>query len=80
MATVTRKGNLYFVTAEEDEVFTLDRPVKKVNLQGKTISFPSLFGYPISFTGDFFGSAFYVEEYGEFANENYWDSVEIPQS
>lgn len=39
MATVTRKGNLYFVTAEEDEVFTLDRPVKKSICRGKQSHF-----------------------------------------
>lgn len=80
MATVTRKGNIYTVTAEEGEVYRLDRPCKKIFVQGIVLEFPSIYGYPISFTSDIVDGCFSVEEYGEVANENYWESVEIPQT
>lgn len=79
MATVTRIGNVYEISASNETV-RLDRPIKKAQIGDVVIEFPSIYGYPITLVPDLVTPNIIVHEYGEFANEHYWDSVEIPQS
>ena len=80
MATVTRTGNIYTVAQEGEAVFVrLDRPIKKALLKAGTIEFPSIYGYPITLPLQFSGNTITVYEYGEVANEHYWDQQSVPQ-
>lgn len=79
MATVTKTGNVYEISAT-DETVRLDRPIKKAQLGDVVVEFPSMYGYPITLPPDIQAPNVIVHEYGEVANENYWESVEIPQT
>ena len=79
MATVTRTGNVYKVTAADNETIRLDRPIKRAQIVDATIEFPSIYGYPITLPPDLAGATVIVHEYGEVANENYWNEQTIPQ-
>lgn len=79
MATVTRTGNVYKVTAADNESIRLDRPIKKAQFGEATLTFPSLYGYPITLPPSIIQPIIIVVEYGEVANENYWNEQNIPQ-
>lgn len=79
MATVTRTGNAYQITAGENESVRLDRPIKKAQIGDAVVEFPSIYGYPITLIPDMLAPNVIVHEYGEVANENYWNEVTIPQ-
>ena len=79
MATVTRVGNIYTVVEEGTEGARLDRPIKKANVNNALVEFPSIYGYPITFPHNLLTSSIIVYEYGEVANEHYWDAQTIPQ-
>lgn len=79
MATVKRTGNVYQVTGAENETIRLDRPIKKAQLGEALITFPSLYGYPITLPPTVTQPVIVVHEYGEVANENYWEEQTVPQ-
>lgn len=79
MATVKRTGNAYAVTVEGNEYPRFDRPIKKAQIGEALIAFPSIYGYPITLPPDFSSANVIVHEYGEVANENYWNEETIPQ-
>ena len=57
----------------------LDRPIKKAQLKVGMIEFPSIYGYPITLPTQLSGNTITVHEYGEVANEHYWDQQSVPQ-
>lgn len=79
MATVTRTGNVYKVTQEGTEGARFDRPIKKAQIVDTMVEFPSIYGYPITMPDTLVGATVIVHEYGEVANEHYWDPQNIPQ-
>lgn len=79
MATVTRQGNVYTVTQEGKEAARFDRPIKKAQIVDTMVEFPSIYGYPITLPDNMVGATVIVHEYGEVANEHYWDQQEVPQ-
>ena len=79
MATLTRKGNVYTVTQEGTEAARFDRPIKKVRIADEMMEFPSIYGYPITLPDAMEGQTVIVYEYGEVANEHYWDEQTVPQ-
>lgn len=79
MATVTRTGNLYKVTVAGTESARFDRPIKKAQVGDAIIEFPSIYGYPITLPSDLAAPNVLVHEYGDVANENYWNEQTIPQ-
>lgn len=82
------------MTANSELVF--DRAIKRVKILAYTLDssasydqieleFPSIYGHPLTIPAFTFFTIhdacdIYVEEYGEFTNENYWESREIPQA
>ncbi len=79
MATVKKTGNFYAITLEGTEIVRLDRPIKKAQIGDATVEFPSIYGYPITLPNDLAAPNVIVHEYGEVANEHYWDEQTIPQ-
>lgn len=80
MATVTKTGNMYIVTATATESVRLDRPLKKAHIGDiGLVEFPSIYGYPITLPPDLVQQVIFVDEYGEVANENYWEEQTISQ-
>ena len=80
MATVTRNGNMYQITSTTTETVRLDRPLKKAHIGDiGLVEFPSIYGYPITLPPDLVQPVIFVDEYGEVANENYWNAQTIPQ-
>ena len=80
MATVTRNGNIYSITATGTETVRLDRPLKKAHMGDiGLVEFPSIYGYPITLPPDLVQPVVFVDEYGEVSNENYWNEETIPQ-
>lgn len=80
MATVTKNGNMYTVTATATETVRLDRPLKKAHIGDiGLVEFPSIYGYPITLPPDLVQPVIFVDEYGEVANEHYWDEQTVPQ-
>lgn len=79
MATVSRTGNMYAVTVEGTEYARFDRPIKKAQIGDVVIEFPSIYGYPITLPHDLASANVIVHEYGEVANEHYWDGQTVPQ-
>ena len=79
MATVKRTGNVYAVTVEGTEYARFDRPIKKAQIGDAVVVFPSIYGYPVTLPPDLASANVIVHEYGEVANENYWNEETIPQ-
>ena len=79
MATVTRIGNTYTVVEEGTEGARFDRPIKKAQVNNVVVEFPSIYGYPITLPHALLTSNIIVHEYGEAANEHYWEPQNIPQ-
>lgn len=79
MATVTRTGNVYTVAQEGTEGARFDRPIKKAQLGDAVVEFPSIYGYPITLPNEMLAPNVIVHEYGEVANEHYWDTQTVPQ-
>ena len=80
MATVTKNGNMYHISDPNIETVRLDRPLKKARIgEIGLVEFPSIYGYPISLPRDLLQPVIFVEEYGDFANEHYWEPQDIPQ-
>lgn len=79
MTTLTRTGNVYTVTQDGKEAVRFDRPIKKAQIVDTVFEFPSIYGYPITLPDSMAGATVIVFEYGEVANEHYWDTQTIPQ-
>lgn len=80
IATVTKNGNMYSITASNTETVRLDRPLKKAHIGDiGLVQFPSIYGYPITLPPDLVQPLVFVDEYGEVANEHYWDEQTISQ-
>lgn len=80
MATVTRYGNAYEISINTGESVRFDRPFKKIQLgDSSPIEFPSIYGYPITLPNDLVAPNVVIYEYGEVANEHYWEPQPISQ-